>query len=446
VRVIMPAYGAVEEAVRSGSWNLTVDDLSIRVPIGAGLLPAGIFRGVLPGSDVPVYFIAERNLFARPKMYGYQDDPYRYAFFSRAALELAIAALGWRPDVVHANDWHTAPAVLWLATAGQVDDRYRSLPTIFTIHNLVHQGHAPWQLLDYLGVTTHGLAEEAYGSVNLMARGIYHATMINTVSPSYAREIMTREGGAGLDGLLRFRHFDLHGILNGIDDRLYDPAEDARLPRRFGPAALENRSENKRVLQERLGLTVRDDVPIAAMITRLDGQKGLDITGHVVHLLMNGHAGEAQFVLLGSGAAWYEDIFRRIADYHHSRMAVIFTYDPALASLIYGGADMFFMPSLFEPCGLGQMIAMRYGCVPIVRATGGLADTVHDGTTGFTFYEYSVDDFWEAVRRAMYSYTVDRESWRVLQRQGMEAGFSWSKSAPGYAQLYRWAIARVRGV
>ncbi|HEX5270607.1 MAG TPA: glycogen/starch synthase, partial [Gemmataceae bacterium] len=381
----------------------------------------------------------------RPFFYGYRDDAYRFAFFSRAALDLVLAALDWRPDVVHAHDWHTAPAVAWLATAGQCDPRYAGLPTVYTIHNLRHQGTAAWNVFHHLGLLTHGLAEERRGEVNFMARGIYHATMITTVSPTYSREIMTREGGAGLDGLLCYRHFDVHGILNGLDTDVWDPSADRHLAAQFGPDALERRAENKRALQARAGLPERPDVPLVAMVTRLDGQKGLDITGHVLHLLLNGHAGEAQCVALGAGDPAWEGMLRHMAAYHRERMTAFVGYDPELAPRIYGGSDVFLMPSLFEPCGLGQMIAMRYGSVPVVRATGGLADTVRDGVTGFTFSGYSADDFWHALRGALHIYRVDPESWRALQRQGMTSDYSWRASARAYQQVYEWAVARARG-
>ena len=446
VRVVMPAYASVEEAARTGKHGVRPNPLTLSVPTGAGEVPAGVLEATVPGSAVPVFFIAERRLFGeRPFFYGYRDDAYRFAFFSRAALDLMVAALGWRPDVVHAHDWHTAPAVTWLATAGQTDARYAGLPTVYTIHNLMHQGTAPWNILQYLGLLTHGLQEERYGEVNFMARGIFHATMISTVSPTYAREIMTAEGGGGLDGLLRYRHFDVHGILNGLDYEVWNPAADRRLAAPFDAATLERRPENKRALQERAGLPQRDDVPLVALVTRLDGQKGLDITGHVLHLLLNGHAGESQCVVLGAGARHYEDMLRQLAGYHRERMTAFIGYDADLAPLIYGGSDLFLMPSLFEPCGLGQLIAMRYGSAPVVRATGGLADTVRHGVTGFAFSNYTADDFWNALREALYVWREDRESWRAIQVKGMTSDYSWETSARAYQQLYGWAIARVRG-
>lgn len=443
VKVIMPAYSHIEDSLNDGRFDLEILPGQLLVPMGAGLFPAGVLEGHLPGSDVPVFFIAESNFFDRPEIYGYQDDPHRFSFFSRAALELTIAQ-NWRPDIVHAHDWHTAPAITWLATAGQSDDRFRGIPSLFTIHNLAHQGRTSWDIFDYLGIITHSLLEEGYGEVNFMARGIYHATLINTVSPTYAREIMTPEGGAGLDGLLRHRAFDVHGILNGLDFSVWNPETDPRLANHFGIENLEARKQNRRALQARANLPQLDEIPLVAMITRLDWQKGLDITGHVVHLLMNNVAGEAQLVILGSGSADYERMLAGLADYHRQKMTVFLDYMPDLAPLIYGGSDIFLMPSRFEPCGLGQMIAMRYGSVPVVRATGGLADTVQDGITGFTFIDYSSDAFWVALERAIFTYKEDEQSWRTIQRNGMLADYSWQKSAQGYQQLYEWAIARMK--
>jgi starch synthase len=440
VRVAMPAYGSIEAKGREGIDGIRPMPGPLDVTMGVGTIRAGVLEGRLPGSEVPIYFLAERYLFDRPQVYGYADDPWRFAFFSRAALEL-IPVLGFRPDVVHASDWHAAPAVSWLAGPGTADDRFRGIPTLYTIHNLIHQGISPWSVAAYLGIQPSRMSEERYGELNLMARGIHDATMINTVSPTYAREILTPGGGAGLDGILSHRQFDVHGIVNGIDTDVWNPASDAHLAKHFDVKRISAKEQNKRALQERAGLPPAD-VPLVAMVTRLDAQKGMEITGHVVHRLLNAHAGEAQFVLLGSGASAYEDIFRSLATYHREKMAAILTYAPDLAPLVYGGSDLFLMPSLFEPCGLSQMIAMRYGSVPVVRATGGLADTVKDGITGFSFGPYDTGAFWEALSRALHIYNNDRKSWRAIVRNDMREDFSWDRSATGYVQLYEWAIAR----
>jgi starch synthase len=444
VRVVLPAYREQERAAGSGDGALVALPVELMVPTGGGPIAAGVLQSTLPGSDVPVYFIAERELFDRPNLYGYDDDPYRFAFFTRAALELTTV-LGWRPDVVHAHDWHAAPAVMWLATAGRADGRFAGIATVFTIHNLAHQGRSSRRVSDYLGIAVPPMIEEAgWDEVNFMARGIYHATLVNTVSPTYAREIMTPEGGNGLDALLRARSDDVSGILNGLDDVIWNPATDPRLVETYDVSQPQRRSANKRALQERLGFRTDDDVPLVAMVTRLDAQKGMEITGHVIHLLMNGLAGEAQFVVLGSGARPYEEAFAHLAAYHPQKMAAILTFAPDLAPLLYAGSDLFLMPSLFEPCGLGQLIAMRYGSVPVVRRTGGLADTVRDGQTGFTFDAYTSDAFWVALQRALLVYNTDATAWARLRDAGMSANFSWGDSARAYERLYENAQGRVR--
>lgn len=437
VRVVMPAYRSIEDAFHDGKYELSTLDQRLQVRVDGGTIEAGVFEGRLPGSDVPIYFIGKGDLLGRPQIYGYQDDAYRFAFLSKAALQLAIEQLEWRPDVVHTHDWHTAPAVTWLATAGQTDPRYQNIPTVFTIHNLAHQGHTSWHVLDYMGIATHSLYEETYGLVNFMARGIYHATKINTVSPTYAQEITTVQGGAGLDGLLRHRLYDLSGILNGLDYSVWDPHTDPALAAGFSIDNLNDRRINKEALQTKLGLTVDDTLPIVAMVSRLDWQKGLDLMGEVVHRLLTDQAGPVQFVLLGSGEAEYERMFAQYAQYYPQKMSATLAYRAELAPLIYAGSEMFLMPSLFEPCGLGQLIAMRYGCVPIARLTGGLADTIEDGQTGFLFDGYTTDSFWHAIQRATYTFNTDKTEWEKMQIAGMSRDFSWDQSAGEYEQLYQ---------
>jgi starch synthase len=308
---------------------------------------------------------------------------------------------------------------------------------------LSHQGNSGWEILEYLGVVTHSLEEEAFGEVNFMARGIFHSTLINTVSPTYATEIMTKEGGAGLDGLLRYRSQDVSGILNGLDYSDWNPKMDSRLQARYDLDNLDGRLDNRHALQARANLPQRDDVPLIGMVSRLDWQKGLDLAGQIAQLLLSGIAGDVQIVILGTGDLHYEQMLANLARQMPDKMAVFLDYNPGLASLIYAGADMFLMPSRFEPCGLGQMIAMRYGCVPIVRATGGLADTVEDGVTGFSFLAYDSGAFLNAVERAIFTFNTDKNTWRRIQRNGMEANYSWEQSATGYSTLYQEAIFRM---
>ncbi len=437
VRVAMPAYAAIEQ----GYPGVTAWHRGMIVPMGAGGINAGIYQGTLPDSDTPIYFVAERNLFDRDEIYGYNDDPYRFAFFSRAALQIA-RELNWRPDVIHAHDWHAAPALTWLATAGQQDPFYQDIGSVFTIHNLAHQGQTAWRIFDYLGIWTHGMVEEPYGTVNFMARGIYHAGIVNSVSPTYAREIMTPEGGAHLEKLLQHRSGDLHGILNGIDIDLWNPATDTRLSHHYSTKKLADRAKNKEALQKMVGLPAISDIPLLGIVSRLDYQKGIDILGQTLYPLLNGYAGEAQFVVLGSGAAEYERIFASYAQRHPNKMKAILEYNAGFAPLIYAGSDMFLMPSRFEPCGLGQLIAMRYGAVPIVRATGGLVDTVWDGITGFSYHGLDSGALWGTMQRAIHRYRHNPVAWRKMQLAGMSQDFSWDRAAKQYQQLYEWAIAK----
>lgn len=436
IRVVMPAYKGFENGEFEGFRPM---DGTLMVPVGGEWRPAGVFEGTLPNSDVPVYAIAEWNYYNRDRIYGYHDDVERFAFFSRAAFEL-MHALEWYPAILHANDWHTCPAIFWLKTAGQVDERLRRIRTILTIHNLGHQGITDWGITDYLHIQTHSLTEEPYGMINLMARGIYHCDAVTTVSPTYAREIMTPEGGWGLEGLLRYREDRLFGIVNGIDTDLWNPATDERLPHHFDAYTLDKRIEVRHALQDYLGLPRWDDVPLVALISRLDYQKGLDITGEVVERLMSNWAGEAQFVVLGSGSAEYENMFRNLESVHGHKMRAVLAYNAGLAPLIYGGSDIFLMPSRFEPCGLSQILSMRYGCLPVVRATGGLVDTVDEGVTGFKFDDYSVDAFWEALARAIYVYNVDKPRWAWMQHTAMMRDNSWVRSALKYTELFNYIV------
>ena len=431
VKVIMPAYREIED----GYPDVVSLDRPLHVPLRGSFFPFGAFEGRLRHSGVPIYFVAERNLFYRPNIYGYDDDPYRFGFFSRAALALC-QAIDWQPDIVHANDWHTAAAVMWLATNGHYDPFFGRTRTVYTIHNLAYQGRAGWDLADYLGIWTHRLREESYGEINMMARGIYHADRVTTVSPTYTNEIRTPEGGAGMHELLRHRGAAVSGILNGLDYQEWNPQTDPRLPANYSADDVQEKKRVRQALQEQLGLPVRD-VPMISMISRLDWQKGLDISGHVMHRLMSGEIGEVQLVVLGTGEPAYESMLHHLAGYHRAKMRAIIEFRAELAALIYAGSDLFLMPSRFEPCGLSQLIAMRYGTLPVARATGGLADTVWQDQTGFLFGAYSADAFWGALRHALDTYHNRPDQWLAMQRAAMTQDFSWSRSAELYEQLYK---------
>ncbi|MEM9774566.1 MAG: glycogen synthase [Chloroflexota bacterium] len=440
VRIVMPAYGMIERGYTDGSLDIRPMSIDLNIQVDGNYIEAGAFTGILPGSEIPVYFIAHQSMLGRDQIYGYDDDAYRFSFFSKAALQFVVESLVWKPDVLHAHDWHTAPAVTWLATAGQTNPKYQGIKSLFTIHNLAHHGKTSWHIFDYLQLHTHSLTEESYNEVDFMARGIYHANKVNTVSPTYAEEIMTSAGGTGLDGLLRHRYADVSGILNGLDTVVWNPSKDQNLEARYSVNKRHPRTKNKAKLQKELGLEVDASIPILGMISRLDYQKGLDIMGEVVYRLLEGECGPVQIVILGSGQPEYEQMFRQFAERYPDKMAAVFAYRADLAPLIYAGSDMFFMPSLFEPCGLGQLISMRYGTVPIVRATGGLADTVEDEETGFVFDHYSTNSFWLAVQKAIYVYNVDPDRWKKIQKNGMLQDYSWQKSAEDYVDLYEQMV------
>jgi len=393
-------------------------------------------------TGVPTYFVWDERYFNRHMVYGQPDEVMAFVFFVRAVIEY-LRADDWMPDVIHANDWHTALAPLWLDTFGRRDPRFAGVASVFTIHNLAYQGVAGDAIWAFAGLPARHkhLDVEQPGTINWMARGIAHADAINAVSARYAREIMRPEYGAGLDALLREHKRRVSGILNGIDRQAWNPIDDAALAARFDADSLDRRARNKRALQHTLNLPL-GDAPLIGMVTRLVEQKGFDVLVNTADELLSR---EVQFAVLGTGDPKYESAMRALAARCPAQVAFAPRFDDNLARLIYGGSDMFLMPSRYEPGGLGQMIAMRYGSVPIVRATGGLADSVSDATrspatgTGFTFGPSSPRSLLGAVDRALKAYRSGR-TWRAIQTRAMAADFSWARSAQRYDRLYRKAI------
>jgi starch synthase len=454
VRVCMPAYQCVDRAQMGAHPVISC----LPVPLGAGQVSVDIREGRLAvrtaegerersggRRDVPVYFVDSDHYFGRDSIYGYHDDGERFLVYGRAALEMC-RALDWAPDVVHCNDWHTGIVPNWLKTVYRDDPFFSATASVYTIHNLAYQGLFDYHFLEMAGIQDQGflypqISELAY-TVDLMGRGILFADAVTTVSERYAREILTPEFGERLDPLLRDRKDRLFGILNGIDQDELDPRTDPHLAVNFGPDSLDRRKQGKLALQHEAGLPPDVDTPIVAMIGRLSWQKGLDIVLPILDGLLRQRL---QFVLLGLGDEHYHQALRQVQQRHPDRAAVFLRFDTPLAQRIYGGSDIFLMPSRYEPCGLGQMIAMRYGSVPAVRSTGGLADTVHDWDprtgegTGFVFETYDPLDCFASVIRAMETYKHP-DSWRALQQRGMTADFSWHRSAEKYLDVYRRAI------
>jgi len=415
---------------------------SFPVPHRGGAQKADIYM-----ADRDVYLVCGPPIPMDRGIYGSSiaEDGPKFLFFSLAAL-WTCGTLGWKPDLVHANDWHAAAAVYWLAASGHRDPFYRSIASLLTIHNLPYLGRGAGPYLGDYGLPTSPAIEALPFDLrdSMLGLGIVSSDYLSTVSPTYAREIMTHEGGQGLDGVLRARSGRLAGVLNGIDTRLWDPSTDRVLAERFDADALGRRAANKQSLQHEAGLARGDRVPLAAVVSRLDPQKGLDIAVPAVRRWLD--AG-GQFVLLGTGNPALEAEFAAMERERPGQASVRLRFDGEYAHRIYAGADLVIIPSRYEPCGLTQMIAMRYGAVPVARRTGGLADTVVDagdpGGNGLMFDEYRPEALWDALERALAVYS-DPARWVELQRRGMESDFSWRRSARAYEELYRRAKAAHR--
>ena len=432
VRLVIPKYQMIRDAG---------EDLGpFSVSLSGSSHPAHLKTTAV--DRVPVYLIDYAPFFDRPKVYEYDDDGKRFGFFGKAILDLPEAA-NWWPEVVHLNDWHTALAAAFLRTTHAADARYRDIRTVLTIHNLQHQGRFGRDLFDWLGLppeTWNPEGVEFYGQLNFLKAGIVYADRVNTVSPTYAKEIQTAEYGERLDGLLRSRAAKLSGILNGIDYEVWNPARDTHIAQPYTRTTIARKAANKQALQRELGLAVDPEIPLMGIVSRVTGQKGFDLLQPALpEVLRLG----AQVVLLGTGERRYEEPLAAIAKGERSFVAAL-KYDEVLAHKIYAGADLFLMPSRFEPCGLGQIISLRYGTVPIVRATGGLADTVTDVTAsprtgnGFAFEAYSAEAFLDAVRRAV-TFFGREKGWPSLQRRAMATDLSWRASANSYVDLYALA-------
>ncbi|MGD0781617.1 MAG: glycogen synthase GlgA [Candidatus Aminicenantales bacterium] len=406
-----------------------------------------------PTTPYPVCFIEHDGYFDRDGLYGAEDGDFpdngeRFAFFSRATLE-ALKVLPFEADIIHVNDWQTAPALAYLGqTALAEDSFFARMRSVCTIHNLAYQGLFPPAILETIGLPQrlfHLEALEFWGQVNFLKAGILYASAVTTVSPRYSREIQMPEFGFGLDGLLRRRTSDVSGILNGVDYSDWDPASDPRLPARYTPADPSGKAVNKRELLKEFGLPVpRKDSPLLGLVTRLAGQKGVDI---LLDALGGIFALGAKIIILGAGDSALQNALLAARERYPSFLGVSIGFDDALSRRIYGGSDLLLMPSRFEPCGLTQMYGLKYGAVPVVRATGGLDDTVEDydssaGTgTGFKFAEASAAGLVGAVRRATSVY--GRKSvWAGIVRNGMTRDFSWAHSAGRYVELYEALAAK----
>ncbi|MEO5887689.1 MAG: glycogen/starch synthase [Anaerolineales bacterium] len=424
VRLVLPLHSVIrQDALRPvGIYS---------IPRGESEVQVEAFEGVLDG--MPVYFIDGEPIRASGAVYSSNNrlDGEKYTFFSLAALELP-RQINWTPDIIHANDWHTAIAS-YGNLARRWADKKNQTASVVTIHNLPFLGPDIKETLAAYGLPLANTDLPTWARVMPMPLGLWASDAIVAVSPSYAEEILQPEFGCGLQDFLKNRTNSLHGILNGLDISSFDPQTDSALTANFNADSLAVRPRNKAALQERVGLPINADVPLLGMVSRMDQAKGIDIALKGLKMLRKQNW---QLVVLGAGDAKLEAMARKLPEELPERVRVETRYDAKLARQIYGGTDILLMPSRYEPCGISQMIAMRYGCVPLVRAVGGLRDTVIDGETGFVFVDAKVKSFNDAVKRALTLYPY-RSRWLNLQKAGMARDFSWPISARKYFELYR---------
>ena len=436
VAVVLPLYQKVKEKFSDQLHFECYDyvDLAWRHSY------CGLFS--MERDGVTWYFLDNEQYFRRPELYGYMDDGERFGFFSRAVVRMLPHLRFW-PEVIHCNDWQTALVPIYLKDDSVREERFRSIRTVLSIHNIEYQGRYGRQTLGDLFGLDHGWADDGTilmdGDVNLLKGAILCADAVNAVSPTYANELKMPYFAHRLDGIMRRCGYKLSGVLNGIDVKRYDPAADPHIAVNYSAADMAGKQADKAELQKLMGLRQEPYVPIVGIVSRLVSHKGLDLVCEVLHDMMEL---PLQMVILGKGDRKYEEFFQWAAQQYSGRMAVRLDYNEELSMAIYAGADLFLMPSKSEPCGLSQMIAMRYGTVPIVASTGGLRDTVlsynkfTDEGNGFTFFNYNAHDMLHTVRRAVHYYQNNREVWYRLIVRGMTGDYSWYSSAGKYLALY----------
>lgn len=447
VRIVMPYYRSIAEsefsAPRSGR----------RMTVLVEERPCEGYLRTLDHGGIPVHFIDNPFFFDRPGFYGdaagdYPDNAARFGFFCRAVLHM-LRGLDWRPEILHLNDWQTALIPVLLKNELKEEPFYSAMASVMTIHNLGYQGNFPPTVLKTLGLsralyTIDGL--EFYHQVSLLKGGVLFADLLTTVSETYCREIQTPAMGHGFDGILRSRREKLFGVINGLDTELWNPSGDPALPQPYSVDSLAGKAADKAALQEELGLDIEPGIPLLAVISRLDRQKGMDLILETWEELM---LRNVQFVLLGTGDPKLMRDFSLCGKDHARQASINLEFDEALSRRIYAGADMLLVPSRYEPCGLAQLIALQYGTIPVVRRTGGLADTVTDAAldpekgNGFTFDRLSGENMLDAVDRALGLYR-DEARWRDIMRRGMNADHSWDRSAIDYERLYGIALENRR--
>ena len=447
IRIIMPRYGSISE--RKFKLHDVIRLKDIEVPIGKEKKIANVNSSFIANvkSKVQVYFLANKELYERAGIYispdskkDYVDNDVRFIFFCRGVLE-TLKRLGWQPDIIRCNDWQTGLIPAYIKTMYNHDPFFKNIKTVFTIHNLAYQGTFPAASFEKTGLPEAEFGKEGvefYGKLNFMKAGLVYSDVITTVSEKYAEEICsTEEFGCGLEGVLQKRKAHLHGIINGIDYNIWNPETDGLIVKRYDMRTLEGKQENKKELLEKFGLTYKENVPLVGIISRLVDQKGLDLIKEIADDFMKL---DVQFVMLAAGEKRYQDYFESLHKKYPTKMGLYIGYNDELAHLIEAGCDMYLMPSRYEPCGLNQLYSLKYGTVPIVRATGGLDDTIQDvdsgNGTGFKFKKYDSKELFKTIQRALKMYH-DPAAWKKIMKNGMQQDFSWESSAKKYTNLYR---------
>ncbi|NLB36946.1 MAG: glycogen synthase GlgA [Clostridiales bacterium] len=432
-RIVMPLYDGIKQELKDRMKFIT----HITVPVAWRRQYCGIFEARAGG--VIYYLLDNQYYFKRENIYGHYDDAERFAFFSRAVLEI-IPYIDFKPDIIHCNDWQTSLTPVYYSTTYANREGFEKIKTIFTIHNIQYQGVYGYEILDnVVGIFSHQASLlENNGAINFMKGGIECADLVTTVSPTYANEILDPWYSSGLDAILNQRRAKLRGILNGIDTQSYNPASDKDIFAPFSADDLSGKAKNKQKLQELFGLEPEPKMPLIGIVSRLVSHKGLDLITNSLDELMC--TSPSQLVVLGSGDWKYENFFKETSARYPGRIGLRLGFVPDLARKIYAGSDMFLMPSKSEPCGLSQMVALRYGAIPIVRETGGLKDSISDSGdgegNGFTFKNYDAADMMNAIRRALVGF-ADKEGWSQLTARAMNCDFSWGRSANEYIKMYK---------
>ncbi|MHB9022758.1 MAG: glycogen synthase GlgA [Armatimonadota bacterium] len=446
VRIVLPRYKCVDRR----KYGLRAVTGAFPVPLNHTGVPMIVDQSdAIPG--VPTYFLRCDPLYDRFSLYGQEDDDQRFVAYARGILDM-LPHLGWMPDVIHCNDWHAGLVPVYLKTLYAATPGYATIGTVLAIHNLAYQGSFSPHIMELAGLPWELFTWDKlafYDQFNFLKAGLLYADRLCTVSPTYAKEIQTPEYGAGLDGVLRYRRKSLTGILNGIDYAIWNPEADTLIPANFSADDLSGKRVCKRELQRELHLPDTPRIPLLGVISRLSAQKGFDLLEQTLPDLLNEY--EMQVVVLGTGDQYFYEMLARLADQHKGKMAIALQFDNRLAHRIYAGCDALLMPSAYEPCGLGQIISLAYGTVPVARATGGLADTVINFTcternrgNGFTFTHYTADALRAAMLRCLDSYTSRAHVWERVMQNSLTSRFTWEHSAKKYVALYREAVSHAR--